>query len=78
MNNYDRVFSSIKKFSAITGFLKGDNCFEVIIRDANVSYTALFAYLTNLQNLGLIKYSYENSFIELTELGEKQEKLFGV
>ena len=77
MNNYDRVFSSIKKYSAIDGFLKGDSCFEVIVRDAQVSYGTLFPYLTNLQDLGFIKYSFDDSFIELTELGEKQEKLFG-
>jgi hypothetical protein len=44
--------------------LRGTHCFEVVSRDSGVSYSALFPYLTNLQKLGLINYSFEENFIE--------------
>jgi hypothetical protein len=77
MNNYNQVFFAIKKYAAIQGMLTGGHCFEVISRESNVSYTLLFPYLTNLQKLGLINYSFEENFIELTEFGQKTEKIFG-
>lgn len=76
MNNYNQVFFTIKKYSLIDGMLRGTHCFEVVSRDSGVSYSALFPYLTNLQKLGLINYSFEENFIELTEFGRISEKIF--
>jgi len=78
MNSYNRVFASIQRLSETKDFLKGTHCFDMIRDAANVPFSRLFDFLTSLQNLGLINYSFEDNYIELTELGKKQDKLFVV
>ena len=77
MNNFNAVFETVKKHcdhSRVTG----GSQFEAISQETGIPFERLDFYLSTLQDLGLIKYSFSEQVIELTSFGSKQEKLFSV
>jgi len=76
MIDYSSVYAAIKKYCTDDN-APNDDCFQVIANDANVPLNYLEYVLRNLQEKGLIVYSFEDRVIYLTAKGKKQEKISG-
>jgi len=75
MNNFNKVFLSIKKQCGKQKNLAEINNFDAIAKEAGVPADKLPLYLNHLQDIGLIKYSLADKFIYLTAFGKKLEKI---
>jgi len=77
MSIFNTIFLAVREYcNRIPVPLPEMNCFEEIAARACVPVDNLEFYLDTLQNLGLIKYSWEKKTIRLTAFGKKQERLF--
>jgi hypothetical protein len=74
MNNFNQIFLAVKKHCS--DGCSEDGRFYNISETANVPIEKLDFYLSTLQDLGLIKYSWKNQTIHLTNFGKKQQRLF--
>jgi len=76
MNMFNEVFISIKDYCNKKEIKTGSDCFEEIAQGLDLSVHQLDFYLSTLQTLELIKYSWNNKTIQLTAFGKKQDRLF--
>ena len=76
MNNFNKVFLSVKKHCGADGINADENCFKMIAEHADIPLDKLNFYLNSLQDLDLIKYSWNDKSIHMTPFGKMHEKLF--
>jgi hypothetical protein len=77
MIDYSSVYAAIKKYCLEEDHNPKADCFSIIADDAHVPLNYLEYVLRNLQDKGLIVYSFDDRVIYLTAKGKKMEKLFG-
>jgi len=78
MNNFNKVFSVIKKQCETQKSMAEINSFETVAKEAGIPLDKLPQYLTHLQDIGLIKFSLKEKYIHLTSFGRKQHPLINV
>jgi hypothetical protein len=77
MSIFNTIFLAVREYcNRIPDSRPEISCFEEIAAKAHIPIENLEFYLDTLQNLGLIKYSWEKKTIRLTAFGKKQERLF--
>ena len=77
MNTFNSVFLAVKEYcSRNSETPAGVNGFAEISYKADVPFEKLDFYLSTLQDLGLIKYSWVDKTVILTKFGKMQERLF--
>jgi hypothetical protein len=76
MNRFNNVFLAIKKLCGSSGKMEHEDCFETLAKEAEIPLVRLEFYLDTLQDLGLIKYSFDDCVIRLTSFGKQQDRLF--
>ncbi len=69
--NFKKVLSIIKHHCGDSTSFSHEDCFSKVATDANVPLKQIQLYLDLLQDFGLVKYSMEEKFIELTPFGKK-------
>jgi len=79
MNNFNRIFSTIKKHCGERDSAK-EAPLDQVEADVEIinGMNSIYQYLDVLQDLGLIVYSVHSNTISLTEKGKQTEKLFTV
>jgi predicted transcriptional regulator len=78
MNNFNKIFLLVRKsYDKQADKQKGAkvNCFDGVVKEANIPLDQLSTYLEYLQQSGLIKYSLQDKSIYLTSFGKKQKSL---
>ncbi len=76
MNNFNKVFLSIKDHDKKGDLNEDGECFKIVAKDAGIPIGELSFYLEILQELVLISYSRQNRSITLTDKGRKQQTIF--
>jgi len=76
MSNFNKIFAAVKKQCHEEGCINGNNHFEKIASEANVSLERLHFYLECLNDIGVIQYSSENKSILMTDKGKKAGRIF--
>jgi predicted transcriptional regulator len=76
MNNYDLIFSIVKKHCKVRG-AHNRNCFEQITSEIEFSTDLKHVdfYLDSLHNMGLINYAEGTKTIFLTDKGKRTEQV---
>ncbi len=72
-NNFKKVFSIIKHHCGDKTEFAHADCFKLVAKGAHVPLKQVDQYLGLLQDFGLIKYSMEEKYIQLTPFGKKLE-----
>lgn len=75
MNAFNSVFLAIKECCNNVN-CGGKDCLAEVSYRSGVPLDRLNFYLNILQDLGLIKYSWDDKTIHLTGFGKMQERLF--
>jgi hypothetical protein len=76
MNNFNTVFLAVKEKCGDAEIIEGSTCFEDISSAANIPLPRLDFYLETLASVGLIKYSTDRRFIQLTPYGKIKDRIF--
>jgi hypothetical protein len=76
MNNFNTVFRAVKEQCGKAEKIEGSKSFEAISTAANIPAQRLDFYLETLESVGLIKYSIEKWFIQLTPYGKVKDRIF--
>ena len=69
--NFKKVLSTIKHHCGDNTSFSHEDCFKLVATDADVPFNEIDVYLSLLQDFGLVKYSMEEKYIELTPFGKR-------
>jgi len=75
MTIFNTIFLEVKQYCYEAGMEPDEDCFKTIAERANIPIEQLDFFLNTLQDIGIIKYSWEDKSIYMTSFGKKQERL---